>query len=131
MGRTVFGYLELHFLSAGDSVGSRGLLVIFREPEERAPMANTSVSICRPSVAIAVLLAGLGLGGSCGGPDVDVPATLHGRVWCGGPVAGAAVRVYQLVDGAQLGLLAMAVTDADGRFDARAAGYQHLLVVAD
>ncbi len=80
----------------------------------------------------ALVAAAVALSTTCGGGGaVDAPARLHGRVWCGGPVAGATVRVYQLVDGAQMALLAEEVTGGDGRFEARADGYEHLLVVAD
>ncbi|HVV88222.1 MAG TPA: hypothetical protein VHE35_34510, partial [Kofleriaceae bacterium] len=97
------------------------------------PGSSMPVSPSRTSLALGALVA---IGAACaltcsGGAGVDAPARLHGQVWCGGPVAGATVRVYQLVDGQQLAQLAEQVTGADGRFDVHAAGYQHLLVVAD
>ena len=76
-------------------------------------------------------LVAAALGASCGGPGADGPAVLHGRVWCGGAVSGAHVRVYQLVEGERHGLLAEVVTREDGRFDAPVAGYEHLLVMAE
>jgi hypothetical protein len=79
-----------------------------------------------------VIVSAAAASATCGGGSAtDAPAHLHGQVWWGGPVAGATVRAYQLVDGERLALLADDVTGDDGRFDLRADGYEHLLVVAD
>jgi hypothetical protein len=74
-----------------------------------------------PGMVIAAL--GAGCGGDGGGDATE----LDGVVWITGPVDGAVVTAYQLVDGARTTTLATTTTGADGAWHlAVGVAYEHL-----